>query len=133
MVRFVLHSRLHYILSQAAVALETLQMASPVKKLDFAAQGPIKAKPLVGLPPLNKPAPKDSEADALAKANYEDEPLLRENPNRFVLFPLKYHEVRVLARATRVKWFLLASATNTAADLADVQEGRGFLLDCRRD
>lgn len=24
-----------------------------------------------------------------------DEPLLQENPNRFVLFPIKYHEVRV--------------------------------------
>lgn len=25
----------------------------------------------------------------------DDEPLLRENPGRFVMFPLKYHEVRV--------------------------------------
>lgn len=24
-----------------------------------------------------------------------DEPLLQENPHRFVLFPIKYHEVRV--------------------------------------
>lgn len=24
-----------------------------------------------------------------------DEPLLQENPNRFVLFPIKYHEVRI--------------------------------------
>lgn len=79
-------------------------MASPVKKLDFSAQEPIKAKPLVGLPPLlTKPVTKETEAEALAKANIEDEPLLRENPNRFVLFPLKYHEVRVTTRRTRVK------------------------------
>lgn len=80
-------------------------MASPVKKLDFSAQEPIKAKPLVGLPPLTKPVTevtKEADADALAKANLDDEPLLRENPNRFVLFPLKYHEVCLCTRRTRV-------------------------------
>ena len=78
-------------------------MASPVKKLDFSAQEPIKAKPLVGLPPLAKLVTKETEAEALAKANIEDEPLLRENPNRFVLFPLKYHEVCDRTRPIRVK------------------------------
>lgn len=29
------------------------------------------------------------------KAQEIDEPLLQENPHRFVLFPIKYHEVRV--------------------------------------
>ena len=29
------------------------------------------------------------------KAEEADEPLLQENPQRFVLFPIKYHEVRV--------------------------------------
>ena len=29
------------------------------------------------------------------KAEEADEPLLQENPHRFVLFPIKYHEVRV--------------------------------------
>ena len=28
------------------------------------------------------------------KAEEADEPLLQENPQRFVLFPIKYHEVR---------------------------------------
>lgn len=42
------------------------------------------AKPVAALPKV-APAIKDLEAD---------EPLLQENPHRFVLFPLKYHEVR---------------------------------------
>ncbi len=30
-----------------------------------------------------------------APSDLDDEPLLRENPGRFVMFPLNYHEVRV--------------------------------------
>lgn len=30
------------------------------------------------------------------KPEEADEPLLRENPHRFVLFPIRYHEVRLL-------------------------------------
>lgn len=30
------------------------------------------------------------------KPEEANEPLLQENPNRFVLFPIKYHEVRVV-------------------------------------
>lgn len=57
-----------------------------------------KAVPLKGLPELN------TAGDAVEEATHSvaptlrpeeaDEPLLRENPNRFVLFPIKYHEVR---------------------------------------
>ena len=39
------------------------------------------------------------------KPEEADEPLLRENPHRFVLFPIKYHEVSVATDASRVKWF----------------------------
>ena len=35
------------------------------------------------------------------KPEEADEPLLQENPHRFVLFPIKYHEVRVYHRRTR--------------------------------
>lgn len=42
--------------------------------------------------PLVAPTIKPSEAD---------EPLLQENPHRFVLFPIKYHEVRDSRRVTR--------------------------------
>lgn len=63
------------------------------------------------------------------KEQEKDEPLLQENGQRFVLFPIKYHEVceRV---ARRVKWFPRWTMTNSRLpDLANVQEGRGFLLD----
>ena len=49
-----------------------------------------------GQRPAVAPGIKDHEAD---------EPLLQENPHRFVLFPIKYHEVRALD-ASRVKWFI---------------------------
>ena len=35
------------------------------------------------------------------KPHEADEPLLQENPHRFVLFPIKYHEVRVSDASTR--------------------------------
>ena len=39
---------------------------------------------------------KDTPTVALTIKSFEaDEPLLQENPHRFVLFPIKYHEVRV--------------------------------------
>lgn len=79
--------------------------SSPAKKLDFAqvdANGNEKAVPLVGLPELSKPADAVEEAkNAVAptlKPSEASEPLLRENPNRFVLFPIKYNEVRFLTR-----------------------------------
>jgi ribonucleoside-diphosphate reductase subunit M2 len=34
-----------------------------------------------------------------------DEPLLQENPHRFVLFPIKYHEVCCFRRVTRILIF----------------------------
>jgi ribonucleoside-diphosphate reductase subunit M2 len=93
---------------QAASAIDSLKMESPVKKLDFSvedkenkpfdsdvavlaekidATAPV--KPVVeAVEPVQKPAvaPGIKEAEA-------DEPLLQENPQRFVLFPIKYHEV----------------------------------------
>src|ERR1700737_326716 len=53
------------------------------------------------------------------KADEEEEPLLVENKKRFVLFPIKYHEVCRRALVTN------------PPDLANVQEGRGIFLDCR--
>lgn len=44
------------------------------------------------------------------KQTEADEPLLQENPHRFVLFPIKYHEVRaaITLRATRKVVLLLS-------------------------
>jgi ribonucleoside-diphosphate reductase subunit M2 len=76
---------------------------SPAKKLDFKAAEKENlyandevAVPIVGIPELDfdeecvQPA-----VSALAKPEECDEPLLQENPHRFVLFPIKYHEVGV--------------------------------------
>ena len=50
-------------------------------------------KPLVEVYDVKKEV-KPIVAPAI-KAEEADEPLLQENPHRFVLFPIKYHEVRV--------------------------------------
>jgi ribonucleoside-diphosphate reductase subunit M2 len=74
---------------------------SPVKKLDFAAMdkenipATVEPTPVVESD-LKKPITEVAETEA-------DEPLLQENPQRFVLFPIKYHEVRARLDASRVK------------------------------
>lgn len=78
---------------------------SPIKKLDFesvgkenfksvdaAATDKIAEKPLE----VTKAAPTWKELEAT-------EPLLQENPNRFVMFPIKYHEVSHVADASTRK------------------------------
>jgi ribonucleoside-diphosphate reductase subunit M2 len=88
---------------------------SPAKKLNFELAGkendPIPT-PLVDAD-LKKPNVEVMKSTATApkvalgiKESEADEPLLQENPHRFVLFPLKYHEVsRYQQRVTRkVLW-----------------------------
>lgn len=93
--------------SQAASAFESLKMESPVKKLDFSgkenapfdADAPVETetqKPAME----TKQVAKGGVAPTI-KAEEADEPLLQENPNRFVLFPIKYHEVSYVTRLTR--------------------------------
>lgn len=76
-------------------------MESPVKKLNFNASDK-ENQPLANAPtdeikkPLVLEEAKREDKVAVAsgiKAEETDEPLLMENPNRFVLFPIKYHEV----------------------------------------
>lgn len=92
--------------AKAASSLENLKVKdSPIKKLDFNAvdkenipaaaditldyesqtekQSVTEVKELVAQPKVPKTL-KELEAE---------EPLLQENPHRFVLFPLKYHEI----------------------------------------
>lgn len=77
---------------------------SPAKKLNFEPTGKENALtpvPLVLDPELLekketsplRPGEGDKKVLTGMKALEADEPLLRENPGRFVLFPLKYHEV----------------------------------------
>lgn len=76
---------------------------SPVKKLNFGAPDKENMKydhPAIDDLDLKKPEtdlikPEAKPAVALGIKDAEaDEPLLQENPQRFVLFPIKYHEVR---------------------------------------
>jgi ribonucleoside-diphosphate reductase subunit M2 len=74
---------------------------SPVKKLNFEAAGkenlPFDTEtPVVTEVALTKPVVEEVQVAKVAptiKPEEMDEPLLQENPNRFVLFPIKYHEV----------------------------------------
>ena len=87
---------------------------SPAKKIDFAALDkeniPAIVEPVTFEPDLKKPVTdivkSEPEAPKVAptiKPTEVNEPLLQENPQRFVLFPIKYHEVRVRIDASRVK------------------------------
>lgn len=82
-------------------------MESPIKKLDFSVGNKENMLDVAAFHALGKPAEadkaskvdevkKDAEAPVVApgiKVDEMDEPLLQENPQRFVLFPIKYHEV----------------------------------------
>lgn len=86
-------------------------MESPVKKLSFESgkensPAVVDASATTLVKPAEKPAvqatPKVAPGIKEMEAN---EPLLQENPHRFVLFPIKYHEVSDRVDASRVKWF----------------------------
>jgi ribonucleoside-diphosphate reductase subunit M2 len=86
---------------QAASAIETLKMTdSPAKKLSFASEDKENVyKPIVGIPDLDDEEDASAGAQKVAvaptiKADEAHEPLLQENAQRFVLFPIKYHDVR---------------------------------------
>lgn len=73
---------------------------SPLKKIDFSVANKENcevAVPIVGIPELDIPKPDASplkpNVAATIKEEEAHEPLLQENPQRFVLFPIKYHEV----------------------------------------
>ena len=74
---------------------------SPAKKLDFTASNKENlyandtvAVPIVGIPDLDDfEVPVEVKVAEGIKTEECDEPLLQENGQRFVLFPIKYHEV----------------------------------------
>lgn len=77
-------------------------MESPAKKLDFTTankENSTVAVPVKGIPDYEIPTEKDGAGSVAATIKPEEaaEPLLQDNPNRFVLFPIKYHEVSPLA------------------------------------
>lgn len=88
-------------LLQAAEAIENFKMESPIKKPVFAQEekenvgGDDVAVPIKGIPIDWEPeVSKEASVAATIRKEEADEPILQENPQRFVLFPIKYHEVR---------------------------------------
>ncbi len=88
---------------------------SPAKKLEFGVankeNAPFKADaPIFDDIVVKKPIVEEVKKEITTvvaptiKPEEADEPLLRENPQRFVLFPIKYHEVSCVD-ALRVKCF----------------------------
>jgi hypothetical protein len=94
--------------SQAASAIEGLKMAdSPAKKLDFTIENKENstvAVPIAGIPELaelDEEETRQSSVAATIKPEEALEPLLQENPQRFVLFPIQNHEVSLPIFTTR--------------------------------
>ncbi|KAI0014092.1 ribonucleotide reductase [Xylariaceae sp. FL0662B] len=113
----------------AASAIESLKMASPVKKLDFSAAGKENAPLDADLDTLAKDI--ESQKPTMEKTKEEkpavaptikpeeaDEPLLQENPHRFVLFPIKYHEIWQMYKKHEAS-FWTAEEIDLSKDLHD--------------
>ena len=99
---------------------------SPATKLNFQALGkenlPFDADaPIVATVEIEKPIIEEVKIEKAVvvaptiKPQESDEPILQENPQRFVLFPIKYHEVSIASTRT-------CSMLTLVLDLADVQE-----------
>ncbi|EFZ01006.1 ribonucleotide reductase small subunit [Metarhizium robertsii] len=117
---------------QAASAIDSLKMESPVKKLDFGVANK-ENKPLdeAAVAALAEQvdaeheskieSKKDDKSAAVApgiKAEEVDEPLLQENPQRFVLFPIKYHEIWQMYKKAEAS-FWTAEEIDLSKDLHD--------------
>lgn len=127
------------LLIQAAAAIDSLKMESPVKKLSFTEADkenkPFDADLATLEAEIDAKHTEEVSSRALVPTTQKvveevpaldpnaDEPLLAENPGRFVLFPIKYHEVRVASPLYYTRKVCLPAHTNTVSDLADVQEG----------
>ncbi|KAL4785590.1 ribonucleotide reductase [Aspergillus varians] len=110
---------------QAAASLENLKMNdSPVKKLNFEASGKENAPlstPVADAPTTKPVAEKPAELSKAALEIQEieaNEPLLQENPHRFVLFPIKYHEIWQMYKKAEAS-FWTAEEIDLSKDLHD--------------
>jgi len=89
-------------------------MESPIKKMQLPTEANKEnidalyesdevAVPIKGIPLQDEPKQEDAASVAAGiKEDEASEPILQENSQRFVLFPIKYHEVSD-ARKSRVK------------------------------
>ncbi|KAH7067347.1 ribonucleoside-diphosphate reductase-like protein subunit M2 [Paraphoma chrysanthemicola] len=106
---------------QAASAIDTLKMTdSPAKKLDFSSADKENVfRPIVGIPDLPEESAvvKPTTAPTI-RAEEAHEPLLQENPGRFVLFPIKYHDVWQMYKKAEAS-FWTAEEIDLSKDLHD--------------
>ncbi|OAA58054.1 Ribonucleotide reductase [Niveomyces insectorum RCEF 264] len=112
----------------AASAIESFQIESPVKKLDFSDAN--KENVLAGdVKPVEEVAKKEEAKKSIVeevkagvaptiKRFEADEPLLQENPQRFVLFPIKYHEIWQMYKKAEAS-FWTAEEIDLSKDLHD--------------
>ncbi|KAL1954170.1 hypothetical protein VTO42DRAFT_1578 [Malbranchea cinnamomea] len=109
---------------QAASSLESLKMSdSPVKKLSFDRADkenvPTTTPTVEFKKPANvKPAVEEVKVAPGIKELEADEPLLQENPHRFVLFPIKYHEIWQMYKKAEAS-FWTAEEIDLSKDLND--------------
>jgi ribonucleoside-diphosphate reductase subunit M2 len=117
---------------KAASAIENLKMGdSPAKKLNFAANDKENVsfdatspttEDVVEVKKVNiaeiEAEPKALTVAESIKAMEADEPLLQPNPNRFVLFPLKYHEIWQMYKKAEAS-FWTAEEIDLSKDLHD--------------
>ncbi|KAL2271899.1 hypothetical protein VTJ83DRAFT_1270 [Remersonia thermophila] len=116
---------------QAASAIENFKMESPVKKLDFSKSNKENAPFDADLATLEAEmdathqksavTKKEEPTPAVAptiKPEEADEPLLQENPQRFVLFPIKYHEIWQMYKKAEAS-FWTAEEIDLSKDLHD--------------
>ncbi|KAI9049042.1 hypothetical protein LZ554_006890 [Drepanopeziza brunnea f. sp. 'monogermtubi'] len=113
----------------AATGIESLKMDSPVKKLDFGTANKenelVKADaPVFSDIDNKKPIVEEIKKTEITKVaptiklEEADEPLLRENPQRFVLFPIKYHEIWQMYKKAEAS-FWTAEEIDLSKDLHD--------------
>ncbi|KAL9088831.1 MAG: hypothetical protein Q9159_002867 [Coniocarpon cinnabarinum] len=114
---------------KAAQGLSDLSVdKSPAKKVDYVPDipkdeyGNDKARPIVGIPDLREAKDAVEEAThsvaSTLRPEEADEPILRENPNRFVLFPIKYNEVWQMYKKAEAS-FWTAEEIDLSKDLHD--------------
>ncbi|BAE62941.1 putative ribonucleotide reductase small subunit RnrA [Aspergillus flavus] len=110
---------------QAASSFENLKMSdSPVKKLNFEAAGKENAPSslqIIDVPATKTTVEKPTEVSskiASIKEMEANEPLLQENPHRFVLFPIKYHEIWQMYKKAEAS-FWTAEEIDLSKDLHD--------------
>ncbi|KAI1766348.1 small subunit of ribonucleotide reductase [Hypoxylon sp. FL1150] len=106
---------------KAASAIESLKMESPVKKLNLGKENTNLDADVANEMESQKPVEKEQEKPSVAptiKSEEADEPILQENPQRFVLFPIKYHEIWQMYKKHEAS-FWTAEEIDLSKDLHD--------------